>query len=151
VRKLLLMILMTCLIGVPAAYAATAPDLRDQPGDELLLASPLAEPLDASEASRQLHAAEADAKRGGTPERSNAPRVAVPPQLEAIAACESGGNPRAVDASGTYHGKYQFSTATWAGIGGTGDPAAASEPEQDRRAAMLYARSGSGQWPVCGR
>ena len=30
------------------------------------------------------------------------------PALEAIAACESGGDPTAVDASGTYRGKYQF-------------------------------------------
>lgn len=70
--------------------------------------------------------------------------------LDAIARCESGGNPRAVDSSGTYRGKYQFDMQTWASVGGSGDPAAASEAEQDRRAAMLYARSGSSPWPVCG-
>ncbi len=75
---------------------------------------------------------------------------AASPQLEAIAACESGGNPAAVDASGTYRGKYQFDTGTWASIGGTGDPAAASEAEQDRRAAALMAQRGSAPWPVCG-
>lgn len=75
----------------------------------------------------------------------------VPPQLQAIASCESGANPRAVSSNGTYRGKYQFSTATWSAVGGQGDPAAASEAEQDKRAAMLYApRSGPGQWPVCG-
>ena len=77
--------------------------------------------------------------------------VAVPAHLQAIAACESGGNPRAVSADGTYRGKYQFSYATWAAVGGSGDPAAASEAEQDMRAALLYARAGAGQWPVCGR
>ena len=66
----------------------------------------------------------------------------TPPQLEAIAACESGGNPGAVDASGTYRGKYQFDMSTWSSVGGTGDPAAASEAEQDARAAQLYAQSG---------
>ncbi len=76
--------------------------------------------------------------------------VAVPAHLQAIAACESGGNPRAVSADGTYRGKYQFSYATWAAVGGTGDPAAASVAEQDMRAALLYARAGAGQWPVCG-
>ena len=76
--------------------------------------------------------------------------MSVPPQLQAIAACESGGNPGAVDSSGTYRGKYQFSREPWQGVGGSGDPAAASEAEQDKRAAMLYARSGPGQWPVCG-
>src|SRR5215213_10900790 len=40
--------------------------------------------------------------------------VATPPHLEAIAACESGGDPTAVDASGTYRGKYQFDRGTWA-------------------------------------
>jgi hypothetical protein len=80
-----------------------------------------------------------------------APNVPIPPQLAAIAQCESGGNPRAVSASGMYRGKYQFSFQTWRTVGGTGDPAKASETEQDRRAAMLYRRDGSGQWPVCGR
>jgi hypothetical protein len=71
--------------------------------------------------------------------------------LAAIAACESGGNPAAVDPSGTYRGKYQFTRETWAATGGSGDPAAAPEAEQDRRAAALYASAGAGQWPVCGR
>jgi hypothetical protein len=80
-----------------------------------------------------------------------APRpVAVSPHLQAIAACESGGNPRAIGGGGMYRGKYQFSYATWAAVGGQGDPAAAPEPEQDRRAAILYAQAGAGQWPVCG-
>ena len=48
-------------------------------------------------------------------------------------------------------GLYQFSRETWASVGGSGDPAAASAAEQTRRAQMLYARSGAGQWPECGR
>ena len=76
--------------------------------------------------------------------------AATPPHLQAIAACESGGDPGAVDPSGTYRGKYQFDLQTWASVGGTGDPAAAPEAEQDRRAALLYARAGSSPWPVCG-
>ncbi|WP_138731704.1 resuscitation-promoting factor [Modestobacter excelsi] len=64
----------------------------------------------------------------------------------ALARCESGGRPDAVSASGTYRGLYQFSRATWAGVGGSGDPAAASVAEQTMRAQMLYARSGAGQW-----
>lgn len=70
--------------------------------------------------------------------------------LEAIAACESGGDPAAVSADGSYRGKYQFSFETWASVGGSGDPAAASEAEQDYRAALLYAQAGSSPWPVCG-
>jgi Transglycosylase-like domain len=80
-----------------------------------------------------------------------APDVPIPPQLSAIAECESGGDPRAVSAGGTYRGKYQFSLPTWRSVGGTGDPAAASETEQDRRAAKLYRTGGPGHWPVCGR
>jgi hypothetical protein len=70
--------------------------------------------------------------------------------LEAIAACESGGDPTAVSADGTYRGKYQFDYGTWASTGGAGDPAAAPESEQDYRAALLYSRSGSSPWPNCG-
>jgi hypothetical protein len=70
--------------------------------------------------------------------------------LEAIAACESGGDPTIVSSDGSYRGKYQFSFETWASVGGNGDPAAAPEAEQDYRAALLYAQSGSSPWPVCG-
>jgi soluble lytic murein transglycosylase-like protein len=70
--------------------------------------------------------------------------------LESIAACESGGDPTAVSSDGTYRGKYQFDRGTWASVGGSGDPAAAPEAEQDYRAALLYSRSSSSPWPVCG-
>lgn len=70
--------------------------------------------------------------------------------LDAIGACESGGDPTAISSDGSYRGKYQFSFETWASVGGSGDPAAASEEEQDYRAALLYAQSGSSPWPVCG-
>jgi Transglycosylase-like domain len=70
--------------------------------------------------------------------------------LDAIGACESGGDPTAVSSDGTYRGKYQFDYGTWESVGGTGDPAAAPEAEQDYRAALLYAQSGSSPWPVCG-
>ena len=75
---------------------------------------------------------------------------AASPQLQAIANCESGGDPKAVGGGGLYRGKYQFSRETWAAVGGSGDPAAAPEAEQDKRAAQLLAQSGTGQWPVCG-
>jgi hypothetical protein len=70
--------------------------------------------------------------------------------LDAIAECESGGDPRARSSDGLYRGKYQFHRGTWASVGGVGDPARASEIEQDRRAAMLIKQSGSNPWPVCG-
>ena len=70
--------------------------------------------------------------------------------LQAIAACESGGNYSTNTGNGFY-GAYQFTQSTWASVGGSGNPAAASPAEQDRRAAMLYAREGASPWPVCGR
>ena len=73
------------------------------------------------------------------------------PHLEAIAACESGGDPTAIGGGGLYRGKYQFDLQTWASVGGSGDPAAAPEAEQDKRAALLYAQSGATPWPVCGQ
>jgi soluble lytic murein transglycosylase-like protein len=69
--------------------------------------------------------------------------------LDTIAACESGGDPTAVNPAG-YYGKYQFDMQTWAAVGGSGNPAAAPEAEQDYRAALLYNQSGSSPWPVCG-
>ncbi len=74
----------------------------------------------------------------------------VPAALDRIARCESGGNPRAVSSDGTYRGKYQFDRQTWHAMGGHGDPARASEAEQDRRALALYRERGSSPWPVCG-
>ena len=72
------------------------------------------------------------------------------PTLEAIAACESGGNPGTNTGNGFY-GKFQFTLQTWASVGGSGNPASASEAEQNKRAALLYAREGASPWPVCGR
>jgi hypothetical protein len=70
-------------------------------------------------------------------------------QLARIARCESGGDPTAVSADGRYRGKYQFSRATWRDMGGSGDPAAAPEAEQDRIAAKLLAARGTAPWPNC--
>ena len=85
-------------------------------------------------------------------ERREAARdaVAIPPHLAAIAACESGGNPQAIGGGGQYRGLFQMTYASWAASGGQGDPAAASVAEQVKRAEILYAQAGSGQWPVCG-
>ncbi len=69
--------------------------------------------------------------------------------LAKIAACESGGDPTAISPDGRYRGKYQFSRATWRGLGGEGDPAKAPEWLQDRMAAKLYRQSGASPWPSC--
>ncbi|WP_435851559.1 ubiquitin-like domain-containing protein [Streptomyces thermolilacinus] len=69
----------------------------------------------------------------------------------ALAACESGGRPDAVDPSGTYGGLYQFDLRTWRSVGGSGRPQDASAAEQTYRAKKLYAKRGASPWPVCGR
>jgi hypothetical protein len=89
------------------------------------------------------------AKRAATGAPTGANSTAAP-HLEAIAACESGGNYSTNTGNGFY-GAYQFTQGTWESVGGTGNPAAASPAEQDKRAAMLYAQSGTSPWPVCGR
>lgn len=71
------------------------------------------------------------------------------PRLEQIAQCESEGDPKAVSKGGRYRGKYQFDRKTWRSVGGKGDPAKATEGEQDRRAAALLARDGTKPWPNC--
>lgn len=148
-RKLLAVPMLFSLIAAPSAIALPSDQSFSEAapkGDTAAPPAGQAVPV----ASRDGQAKAPKTGRAPKP-KTAAPRVAVPPQLQAIASCESGGNPKAVDSSGTYHGKYQFSVQTWQGVGGSGDPAAASEAEQDKRAAMLYARSGPGQWPVCGQ
>ena len=81
--------------------------------------------------------------------RSRGRSTNVPAMLEAIAQCESGGNPRAVSPGGQYRGKYQFSQGTWEGLGGKGDPAKAPEWKQDRLALKLYRQRGNAPWPSC--
>jgi hypothetical protein len=95
------------------------------------------------ELRRDLHAERARKQRATM-------NVSASPTLEAIAACESGGNPGTNTGNGFY-GKFQFTQSTWESVGGSGNPAAASEAEQNQRAATLYAREGSSPWPVCGR
>jgi resuscitation-promoting factor RpfB len=69
----------------------------------------------------------------------------------ALARCESSGNPLAVNPAGPYYGLYQFLASTWRSVGGSGLPTAATSAEQTYRAKLLWARSGPGQWPTCGK
>jgi peptidoglycan hydrolase-like protein with peptidoglycan-binding domain len=88
------------------------------------------------------------ARRAPAPSRSGDRASTL--NWRALARCESSGNPRAVNPAG-YYGLYQFSPATWRSVGGSGLPSRASAAEQTKRAQILFRRSGSGPWPVCGR
>jgi hypothetical protein len=92
----------------------------------------------------------ADARRRRRELFASLPAGVTPDTLESIALCESGGDPTALSSDGSYRGKYQFDYGTWESVGGSGDPAAAPEDEQDYRAALLYSQSGSSPWPICG-
>jgi hypothetical protein len=87
--------------------------------------------------------------RGAAPRPSRSGDRVTALNWPALARCESGGNPRAVNPSG-YYGLYQFSRGTWRSVGGRGLPSHASSHEQTVRAQILYRRAGSRPWPSCG-
>ncbi|MFF7650388.1 ubiquitin-like domain-containing protein [Streptomyces sp. NPDC007983] len=70
---------------------------------------------------------------------------------QAMAHCESGGRPGAVDSSGRYGGLYQLDRRTWHALGGHGSPQDAPPAEQTYRAKKLYVQRGSAPWPHCGQ
>ena len=71
--------------------------------------------------------------------------------LARIAQCESSGNPAAVSRVGPVPREVPvLARRPGREYGGTGDPAAAPEAEQDRIAAALLAARGTTPWPVCG-
>jgi hypothetical protein len=133
------------------AVAVTAPvgiALADDPGGTVpARPAPLAAPLAGHRSvDGQMHRVAVSIRRRA---HRRATAVRIPPVLKRIAECESHGNPRSIGGGGAYRGMFQFSQDTWNSVGGHGDPAKASVAEQVRRAAMLLARSGPGQWPVC--
>jgi Transglycosylase-like domain len=158
----------------PSAAAPKVPVRSDGPsqvrsvrialGDAIAVSGPLLDPVDrysrliATTTLRTAHRQKVharkhrEAKRARQEEEKFArlPGGVTMATLESIAACESGGNPEAVSSDGAYRGKYQFDQGTWESVGGSGDPAAAPEAEQDYRAALLYSEAGSSPWPVCG-
>ncbi|UYQ66522.1 resuscitation-promoting factor [Streptomyces peucetius] len=93
----------------------------------------------------------AEQVRTGTRQLPSSVRGADGLNWSALAACESGGRPGAVDPSGTYGGLYQLDTATWRSLGGSGRPQDAPAEEQTYRAKKLYVQRGASPWPHCGR
>lgn len=151
------------LLAFPAAALAATGDGDDNPAVAIGPAQPALAAFErpAESFQRTINAVQAQIRadhRAAVRERAREEREAFETlpggvslsTLESIAACESGGDPTVVSADGSYRGKYQFDYGTWESVGGSGDPAAASELEQDYRAALLYSRAGSSPWPVCG-
>jgi len=142
-------------IAIPAV-AAAGEDRAGQTGPRKASGAPkikvLKRPVKRlhSTIHRQVRAIRAEQRRDQQQVFAGLPGGVSQSTLDGIAACESGGDPGAISADGTYRGKYQFDYGTWASVGGSGDPAAAPESEQDYRAALLYTQSGSSPWPICG-
>lgn len=159
-RTYFIPVLIACIAFPAAALAATG---DDPPAPRIGVADavpvelgPLARPVVRFHETIRVTVKRMEAKRRAEARRERRELYATLPggvsrsTLEAIASCESGGDPTIVSSDGSYRGKYQFSFETWVSVGGSGDPAAAPEQEQDYRAALLYAASGSSPWPVCG-
>jgi len=136
-------VLAVSVVGGPAAFAADGRQPTAKSGSKLIAQTTLDKHWRRTKHVLRKKRQEADEPKAG-------PDAAVPSQLRSIAQCESHGDPHAIGGGGTYRGKYQFDMGTWTSVGGHGDPAAAPEAEQDKRAAILYSRSGPSQWPVCG-
>ncbi len=161
-------------VGRPAPYRAANPATLPQAALVAIVAAttkPPANPLGAiaavSLASAPVATAPAPpvpaiaAPAAGTapsPARAPgaAPIVTPPTSPSGVWACirqhESGGN-YATNTGNGYYGAYQFSLATWRGIGGTGSPSQAPPAVQDAMAQKLQQRSGWGQWSthsMCG-
>jgi hypothetical protein len=165
------------LLGAVVALAAPAVASAAQPraevpsnigasstnaiGDAVAVEGPLLDPVDrfsrliaattqqAEHRQKVRHRKHREAKE--EEEFANLPGGVSSGTLEAIAACESGGDPEAVSSDGSYMGLFQFDQGTWESVGGSGLPTEASVEEQEYRAALLYSRSGSSPWPVCGQ
>jgi hypothetical protein len=131
-------------------------------GNAKALTGPLLDPVDRyselivrrtvkAEHVHEVHARKRREAREEQERFENLPGGVSMATLEAIASCESGGDPEAVSADGSYMGLYQFDQGTWESVGGTGSPTEASAAEQTYRAALLYSESGSSPWPICGQ
>ena len=144
-RKLLVSLACVCMAVPAVAIAADDSDVKvsgtTPPATE--------KRIEAKAKGRQArHTIHRRRERANAKKREQGAGTASP-ALEAIAACESGGDPGAISPDGRYRGKYQFSRATWRAMGGSGDPAQAPESVQDAMAAKLLAARGTSPWPNC--
>jgi hypothetical protein len=137
---------VTTVDGVETARVNVSDSVTTAPVDQVVAVGTKAKPAPAPKPVAPKPAA----PRAASPIPA-APASAGGLNWAALARCESGGRVDAVSPNGLYYGLYQFSVPTWHAMGGAGLPSQASAAEQTARAQALYARSGAGQWPVCGK
>lgn len=126
-------------------YIADTKPAPEQPAVSLPAVGSVVEPP--AVAAADAHATPVRASRG-------APRSYAPMSGDvwgALANCESDGNTAAVGGGGRYFGAFQFSLSTWHSLGYGGSPTDYPYATQLEAAQRLVARSGWGQFPVCGR
>jgi transglycosylase-like protein len=143
--KLSLAAIVAVAVTAPVGIALAADGHDPAQAQPVPLAAPLA---GHRSVDGQMHRT-ATVLRRHARHRAAARAIHIPPLLRRIAECESHGNPRSIGGGGAYRGMFQFSQDTWNSVGGHGDPVKATVGEQVRRAEILLARSGPGQWPVC--
>lgn len=105
--------------------------------------------------SLQAHSVQLSTERVST---TSVVKIYFPPSVvwRALRECESSNNYGFVDATGVYHGAYQFTTRTWNRLAARLDPglvevlpSEASPLNQDAMAVYLWSEAGSGRWPEC--
>lgn len=106
----------------------------------------------AAEAARRAKAAQDAARASRSSQQRSTPAQASAGGgiLDALARCESGGDPNKNTGNG-YYGAFQFLPATWRSLGYSGLPTDHSYETQREAAGRLIARSGWGQFPGCAR
>jgi hypothetical protein len=78
------------------------------------------------------------------------PVPATGDRFDALAQCESGGDPTTNTGNG-YYGAFQFDLQTWQSVGRSGYPHEHSYGEQKAAAIDLHAVRGWHPWPACSR
>jgi len=135
------------VVAPPITTTTTAPPPTTE-APPLVEAAPAPEPVDEPDPV-SVAPAPAPAPQPNPPPPP-APSGSVSANLDAIARCESGGNPDAYNPAG-YYGAFQFSLPTWRGVGMTGDPRDYTYNEQKYAAIALYNQRGYAPWPHCAR
>lgn len=97
--------------------------------------------------------ADAHRRQRRTPRPAAVQTAPTDANLDRLAMCESGMNPRAISRSGKYRGAFQFSLRTWRSMSQrAGDPATHTYEEQRDSARELVQRAGwRTQFPGCSR
>ena len=143
-------------VSTPATTAApttTAPTTTAPPATAPATTSPAATAAPATSSSSQSTNTPATTVPGtsqpaSTTGSGSAGATPTAAHWLALRLCESGDNYQENTGNG-YFGAYQFSQATWTGLGYPGRPDQEPPSMQDQAAATLQAESGWGAWPSC--